>query len=147
MHQQPNYIPRDRSGCGWILVIAVIAFVLIIVAMASCTSPVQPKPITIYEVIIDSQLADNKWKSDTLNLPADYRLVYDSTKKGWIAAFHTEFGDDQYLEDGAFHIIFLYFNQDYGTAFPHARDAAKLIKRHWQEILDDRASHEKGGKK
>lgn len=36
MHEEPDYIPRDRSGCGWLLVLAIIAFVLVIVTLAQC---------------------------------------------------------------------------------------------------------------
>lgn len=75
--------------------------------------------------------------------PAEYRLIYDTSHNDWLATFH--FGDadyDVYLFPMPSINMVAYMNTlKYARHFPTADSAVSVIKEHWREILQDRASH------
>lgn len=98
------------------------------------------KPATI--VIYDTIAHAGTTLRHQYHLPENYRLEYDSARKGWLAIWHWDDGiGDGFLSQEISGFITLYRTKPYAEVFPSPKAAVKAIKKHWAAVLADRAIH------
>jgi len=105
-------------------------------------SSFKPTTIVIYDTVTDATNALLR----QYNLPENYRLEYDSSRKGWLAIWHWDNCDmDGFLCEESFSFmsyVMIYQTRQYGEAFRSPKAAIRVIKKHWASILADRAAHQ-----